>query len=847
MNDVKYSAIMAAIVLFMQFGFADSLSVHELIQKLNLYNDRFPTEKVYLKSNKSVFKPGEDIWFKAYVVESRQNRPLSMSTNLTVKIIDENGADVFNNRFKINKGTVSGVLNMPLLLEEGNYVLVAYTNWMQNGSAKDVFSQEIMVVNSVPPSFFLQVELLDSLYHPMDVVRTLIKMRSRKGASIKKNRLKYVIRAGNETFIKGKQKTNKEGFAQIEYPLPNDIAQNYITLNIQAKYKRRVETRTVLIPTSDPFVKLEFFPEGGNLISGIKTNIAFGALDRYGNPFDFQGEVINQYNERITELKSFHDGMGVFSITPQKDDSYRVRIIKPKRFHQTFDLTPIVQNGIALSIVRQDRDFITVKAETNLPEEQKTYCLALVRGQIYWAAIISIKDSTVFKIPIEGFPFGIAQISIFDNTGVSKAERLVFVNHQKRINLEISPVKKEYRRQEKVNLAIIPRDENGTPIPMDMCLTVIPENRLYTAAKPNILATLLLTSELNRSIVNPNFYFKKSPEAERALDYLLMTQELRSFTWEKIVEMDENMGMAYISKGAVSGTVYLDGKPVKEALVWLVNIEGQAFETKTDEQGKFQAYSDGTTILDVILIRAQTPGGNDQVKIVHESFAERVNNLFTLSAAQKVQNALKLDRYKYSEDWTDPETVAEAILIDKHFSKVAEAAFKDEKIPPWKSQILTSGIMEAIRMVKIYRISGNRIFFQGSSSLSLTTGALIVVDGVKMGHDYQLLEGIDPFDVEDIQVHLSNTEIQKFDSFAVDGVIEITTKMGPASDAVGATERRQRTMENPFWVPIIQMDETGALNFNYSNPDAELSLMGIIEGIGADGELGRIKFEYIIH
>ena len=48
MNDVKYSAIMAAIVLFMQFGFADSLSVHELIQKLNLYNDRFPTEKVYL-------------------------------------------------------------------------------------------------------------------------------------------------------------------------------------------------------------------------------------------------------------------------------------------------------------------------------------------------------------------------------------------------------------------------------------------------------------------------------------------------------------------------------------------------------------------------------------------------------------------------------------------------------------------------------------------------------------------------------------------------------------------------------------------------------------------------------
>ncbi len=847
MKSVRCSAIITVIVFLLQFVLADSLSIHELIQKSNLYNDRFPTEKVYLKSNKSVFKPGEDLWFKAYVVESRQNRLLSLSTDLTVKLIDENGADIFNNRFKINEGTINGVLRIPRSLEEGNYVLVAYTNWMQNGSAEEVFSQEIMVVNSVLPSFFLHVELIDSLYHPKDVVRTLIKMRSRKGAPIKKRKLKYVVRIGDETFIKGKKKTNKEGFAQIEYPLPDNIAQHFITLNIQAKYKKKIEARTVLIPTHNPFVKLEFFPEGGNLISGIRTNIAFGALDRYGKPFNFEGEVINQHNEKIAELKSFHDGMGVFSITPQMDNFYRVRIIKPMGFRQTFDLTPIVQDGIALSIVHQDRDFITMKAETNLSEEQKTYCVAQVRGQIYWGANISIKDSKVLKIPTKVFPLGIAQITIFDNTGATKAERLVFVNRHKRIDLEINPVNKEYRREKQVAVTINPRDENGIPIQMDMCLTVIPENRLYTEETPNILATLLLTSDLNRSINNPNFYFENSPAVEKALDYLLMTQELQSFTWEKIVEMDENMRMATISKGAVSGTVYHDGKPVKEARVWLVNIEGQAFETKTDELGKFQAFSDGTTILDVILIRAQTPDGNDQVRIVHESFAERVNNLFTLNAEQKLQNDIKLDRYKYSEDWADPVTVDEAIMIDKHFSNVADAAFKSERIPPWKNQISTIGVMEAIRMVKIYRISGNRIFFQGSSSISLTTGALIVVDGVKMGHDYQLLESIDPNDVEDIQVHLSTTGVQEFDSFAVDGVIEITTKMGTESEAISAAERRQPTLENPFWIPIIQADETGVLNFNYSNPDAELTLMGIIEGISTDGELGRTEFKYIIH
>ena len=113
MKSVKSWVIAAASVLFLPFASADSQSIHELVQKLNLYNNRFPAEKVYLQLNKSVFKPGEDLWFKAYVVESMQHMPSSLSTDLTVKLIDENGEDIFRDRFKIKKGAVSGVLTMP--------------------------------------------------------------------------------------------------------------------------------------------------------------------------------------------------------------------------------------------------------------------------------------------------------------------------------------------------------------------------------------------------------------------------------------------------------------------------------------------------------------------------------------------------------------------------------------------------------------------------------------------------------------------------------------------------------------------------------------------------------------
>ncbi|MFQ5708975.1 MAG: hypothetical protein ACE5HO_16070 [bacterium] len=850
MKNVKSWAIAAGSVLFLNFAPKDNLSIYELVQKLNLYNNRFPTEKVYLQLNKSVFKPGEDIWFKAYVVESTKHLPSFLSTDLTVKLIDENGEDILRERFKIKKGAVNGVLAIPGFLEEGIYVLVAYTNWMQNGSAEDVFSQELFVVNSVLPSFFIHVESNDSFYHPKDHVRARIKMRSREGESIRELEFEFTVRSGTRAFKKGKQETDEKGIAQIEFPLPEDMAQHLITLNIKAKHRMQVESRTIVIPTPYPFVRLEFFPESGALISDIRTDIAFRALDRYGDPFDFEGEVINQREELITTLKSFHDGMGVFSLTPKMRYSYKVRIIKPKGFHQTFDLPKAVQSGIVLSIEDLDRDFITVKAKTNLPGQQKTHWVAQVRGRIYWAADISLRDSIMFKIPTKKFPRGIAQLTVFDNTGVSRAERLVFVNHHKRIVLEISPDKEEYEPKEKVRLTIGTRDENGLPMPLDLCLSIFPEDRLYADATPNIFSTLLLTSDLKGDIVNPNFYFEKSPGVEKALDYLLMVKKLRRFKWEKIIEMDKNKGMAYVSKGAVSGTVFAGGKPVKKARVWFINTEKQVFKTETDEQGKFQAFSDGTTILDVLLIRANTPGGSDKVIIVQdESFAERVNSLFTLSAEQKLLNAVKLDRYKHLEDWADPGAVAKAVLIDEHFSSIGDTVtvFRGERIPQWKKQISTIGVLEATRMVRPFTIIGTKILFRGSSSPDNILGALIVVDGVKMGHDKRELETINPDDVGDIQVYLSVSDIEKFGSFAADGVIEITTKQGKKSEATSEVERKRRIMENPFWIPIIRVDETGESNFNYSNPDTKLSMMGIIEGISADGKLGRSEFRYLIH
>ena len=45
----------------------------DLTQRFRYYNQIFPREKVYIHLNKTVFKPQDVLWFKAYIVEALQS------------------------------------------------------------------------------------------------------------------------------------------------------------------------------------------------------------------------------------------------------------------------------------------------------------------------------------------------------------------------------------------------------------------------------------------------------------------------------------------------------------------------------------------------------------------------------------------------------------------------------------------------------------------------------------------------------------------------------------------------------------------------------------------------------
>jgi hypothetical protein len=175
------------------------------------------------------------------------------------------------------------------------------------------------------------------------------------------------------------------------------------------------------------------------------------------------------------------------------------------------------------------------------------------------------------------------------------------------------------------------------------------------------------------------------------------------------------------------------------------------------------------------------------------------------------------------------------------------------KVPGWKICLENGGeILDAINMIHQYKhLDENQnprglIIFRGFTSTDewWQDGALIVIDGVKMGTNKIVLTSLLPTDVEDIKVLLDPIDITKYTGFTSIGVIDITTKRGSSFKNGTAEEFNQNArptgsfkpkpignkkynlLTTLQWIPDLLTDEKGeaTIKFTTGNVKSTFSL-----------------------
>jgi predicted RNA-binding protein with TRAM domain len=183
-------------------------------------------------------------------------------------------------------------------------------------------------------------------------------------------------------------------------------------------------------------VDLQFFPEGGHLVSGIKSNIAFKAVGSDGLGKKVKGKIYSASGTVEAEFESTHLGMGMFSFTPEQGQHYTAEIEDMNQMEAQkalkYDLPTVEDRGFVITVTnKEDQEEVVVKIQSteSTPRPQTLTLAAHHRGELSFVAQINFANVIYFvKMPKANLLHGLTHITLFDGTGRPLCNRLIFID-----------------------------------------------------------------------------------------------------------------------------------------------------------------------------------------------------------------------------------------------------------------------------------------------------------------------------------------------------------------------------------------------------------------------------------
>lgn len=832
--------------------------------------ERIPKEKLYLHLDKPFYGAGEKIWFKGYLVNAITHQDNAQSNFIITELI--NRSDSIVERKKIRRDSLGfhNAFTLPATLPAGDYYLRGYSNWMLNEDPDFFFSRNIKIGNSIDNTIVSSIE-----YQQEDDTHytAKIKFTSNVQAVFENTTIKYLYLENGKIKNKGKKKTDENGWISISLPdLKSPVARR---IEVEFDDPQYIYKRTFHLPVFTNDFDVKFFPEGGALINIPHQNVAFKAQGADGFSKEIEGFLFNSKGDTLTNFRSEHNGMGIFTMNPVNNETYYVTVRTNDSITKRFDLPAIEPKGIsiAMSHYKQEIRYEIQKTEaTEWP--QKLFLLAHTRGKL--AILQPINPKRTFgKMNDSLFTEGITHFMLIDEQGNALSERLIFVPDHKPNQWQITTGQPTYGKREKVSLQIAAKDSEGNPVEGTFSVSITDRKSIQPdSLADNILSNLLLTSDLKGYVEDPAFYFlNQDARTLRSIDYLMMTHGWRRHKMENVLRTPSLNFTNYIEKGqTISGRIMgFFGANVKKGPICVLAPKYNIIATtETDEKGQFivnTSFRDSTTFL----VQARTKKGFAGVDILMDPpqypVATHKAPYFN-GATTFMEDYLMNTRDQY---------YMEGGMRVYNLKEVTVTAKRER---PSSKSIYTGGINTYT--VEEDRLQGyGQTAFDAASrlpSVTITNGseihirnnsepAIIVIDDIVYEDASDILKDIQVSDMSSISL-LRGADAVILGPRASGGAVVITLKDPrnlPARPAQGiitytplgyseSVEFYHPTYDTPekknaqrsdfrstvYWNPELRLDAEGKATIEYYTPDSTAPEDIIIEGVDKNGKVCRI-------
>ncbi len=540
--------------------------------RIDLQRTEFPQEKIHVMTDQGSYLAGDTIWLRAWVVDAASHQPVNASQFVYAELVSP--IDSVIARVKIHpdaNGVFRGYLPLDIDLPEGRYQLTAYTMFMQSVGVDYFYSQPIEI--AALPS--LRQSIVSKCVRYQDEVDVTLRYENKADGSLcPYNQFNYG--------------TGSDFWYEKQYR--NRTSEEHLTL------KGKEANRSAILVQFDRYAKyialppqetldVTFYPEGGYLVPDVENLVTFKLTNTSATSLSQVGELVDQNGDVVTQLQVEHDGMGLIRFTPHGNSTYTAQW--RDAFDETFSvpLPQVRQDATVLQARRSDDGLVTLS--TAGAKSSDGLIVLQQRGLMLACAMDSM---TVREADL---PAGVVQAMLFDEDMRCLSERLFFVGASSPSEPKVSTDRDTYTDREpvKVNVDL----SSLTSHTGNYAVSVI-DGQASEPSEGNILANLLLQSELRGRINQPNYYFEQGDtidrkQREHQLDLLMLTQGWRRYDIPRVLRgrLAEPQYPIEMSQ-VVTGRVLSDWrkKPVAGGKVSLIAPRvGYSSVTFTDSLGEF--------------------------------------------------------------------------------------------------------------------------------------------------------------------------------------------------------------------------------------------------------------------
>ena len=628
------------------------------------------------------------------------------------------------------------------------------------------------------------------------------------------------------------------------------------------------------LPAKSNSYEVGFFPEGGILVQGIESKLAFRIADVSGKGVKSKGVVVNQDRDTVAVFEPIRFGIGHLMLTPVPGNSYKALI----SIGDTTIERPVPQiheQGFVMRVSNEEEAKIRVRIKSNVQSSSAVRLIIHTRQVLKLSEQKSLVDGTAdFVFDKIKLGDGISHMTVFNEAMQPVCERLYFVRPSGKLLIEASSGTQQFSSRAKASIQVTSKDETGQPLPADLSVSVYRIGEAHSGEGLDINSYLWLSSDLRGRIESPGFYFYDTTAgAEEAADNLVLTHGWRRFVWQEVAQNKiSNQNFLPEFRDHIINARVINirtGQPAQDIMTYL-SVPGkrvQLYSSKSDSAGRLRFYTKNLYGLNEVMLQTDTRGDTSyRVEIINpfsEKFSVTSMPLFTLpgemrthltehNVSVQVQNAFSGDRLK-QQYLPVIDTAAFYGPPDNSYMLDDYVRFStmEEVLKEYVIEVLVRRQKENFRLIMSGGLE-NKVFlddpvtlfngvpvFETNKIMQYDPLKVQKIDVVKRRYFYgpSLMNGIVNFTTyQPDPAMLSGLNAVVFDYEGIQFAREFYSPVYETREQIASRLPDFRNVL--YWSPKVKTMATGNAEINFYTSDLKGKYMVVLEGLSINGKPG---------